>query len=874
MTPERRPGARWIRAALQVNPYAYKGAAAPANSFDSEADYNNALLDECEALGIEVIAITDHWCVESARGLIEDAAARGVVALPGFESNSSEGIHLLVLFEAGTEEATINAAIGICGATPGCDNGTAGASFKDIVERMSERGALVIPAHVNVGNTGMLMGRAGQPLVNMVTHPALHVIAVSPRVADGPDQSAIIAGRPPYKRQHPLAVVHSDDICRPETLALMGGTTWFKVSAPCLESIKLAVRTPETRVALSDPAPMPRAGFIEISWTGGFLDGVTIPLSADLTALIGGRGTGKSTVIESLRYALGLTPIGATASRDHDAIVDRVLRSGTAVRVVVETVSPTPARYIIQRSVPNPPVVIDASGRSTPLQPRDVLPHVETFGQHELAELATDKAQVRELVERLAGTPLADPARDLVLEKLEENREALHRTERDRDDLEADLNDIPRLGEHVRRYEETDVPARLADLERLASDEAVFTEALGRVEAVRRTFAGLADERVTTSLRAPFPDIEDSPRKELLETATAAVAAVATRLADLATEVEHAVSGAVSKIQVAQSEWSSATASQRDDHADVLRTLVAEGHRPSEYLAVTAQLADLRAKEQRRAGIAASIAALQRRRTELLGDLAAAESARSERLAGAVRSANEAAGGVVNVLPISSPDRSHIKSLVERFVSGQRTQIMTAIDQPRFSPRALAAAARAGAAELEKQFNIRGAQANNLIAAGEPLFRELEELSVGQAVDVRLDVTAGSDRREYRSLEDLSKGQRATALLLLLLGASTVPLVIDQPEDDLDNRFVFDGIVANLRALKGKRQIIVSTHNANVPVLGDAELIVALEGSGDRGWPTESGIGSLDDAKIRSFAENILEGGPAAFNARQHLYGF
>jgi hypothetical protein len=59
-----------------------------------------------------------------------------------------------------------------------------------------------------------------------------------------------------------------------------------------------------------------------------------------------------------------------------------------------------------------------------------------------------------------------------------------------------------------------------------------------------------------------------------------------------------------------------------------------------------------------------------------------------------------------------------------------------------------------------------------------------------------------------------------------------------------------------------------------VPVLGDAELIVTLEGDGQHGWPAKDGIGSLDDKTIRSYAENILEGGPDAFNARQHLYGF
>lgn len=102
---------------------------------------------------------------------------------------------------------------------------------------------------------------------------------------------------------------------------------------------------------------------------------------------------------------------------------------------------------------------------------------------------------------------------------------------------------------------------------------------------------------------------------------------------------------------------------------------------------------------------------------------------------------------------------------------------------------------------------------------------------------------AGTGTREFTKMADLLKGQRATALLLLLLGASTnAPLVIDQPEDDLDKRFVYDGIVTNLRSLKGKRQIIASTHNANVPVLGDAELIVAPEGDGQNRGQLETGL--------------------------------
>jgi ABC-type Mn2+/Zn2+ transport system ATPase subunit len=226
------------------------------------------------------------------------------------------------------------------------------------------------------------------------------------------------------------------------------------------------------------------------------------------------------------------------------------------------------------------------------------------------------------------------------------------------------------------------------------------------------------------------------------------------------------------------------------------------------------------------------------------------------------------------VKPIPSPKRDHLEQVVEKHVSSARKALIDAVRSETFSPQAFVESARAGKAELESRYGLKGAQLVTIETTGEKFLHEFEELTVGQAVDVSLDVSADNGRRDYRRLDELSKGQRATALLLLLLGASESPLVIDQPEDDLDNRFVYDQVVEKLRGLKGARQILVSTHNANVPVLGDAELIVVLEGDGRNGWCMDGCTGSLDNEQVRQIAEHILEGGRAAFDARRHLYGF
>jgi hypothetical protein len=865
-------GAHWVRAALQVNPFAYQGKNQPSTSFSGEGDYNAALLNECEALGIAVIAITDHWCADSASGLIADATNRGIVALPGFEANSSEGVHLLVIFGADTDLSAVNAAIGACGVEPGCANGTTGGSFRDILEAMSDRGALVIPAHANVANGGMLTGRTGQPLVAMVKDPNLHAIAITPGQSSGTDQDKIIKGVKPYDRKHPLAVVSADDVVHPDDLQTDGATSWFKVSKPSAEALKLAVRTPETRVALSDPASTPRTLLRDISWTGGFLDGVTIPISTDLTALIGGRGTGKSTVIESLRYALGLTPIGDDSTKDHKAIVDKVVRSGTIIKVKVDTVSPTPRSFTIERVVPDPPVVRDASGIATNLQPSDVVDLVEVFGQHELAELASDPARVAEMVQRFAGSSVMGPAHQGVLNELAHNRDQLKKAEVARAALSDELADVPRLEEQAQQFKETDVASRLADLKRLDRDESVFTEAAQRLGSVIKAVNDLADPQLEATLTAEYDGVDESPRKEQLQLVSAATGTLATKLQSLTASANAAIAAAETAIASAKVDWESAVKDQRDDHAEVLRKLHDDGLEPDKYLATTKALDELKAKQPRLASHDKTLKALRTEREKLLGELTEHERKQLEALHKAVRSANSATDGVVVVRPIAAPDRKHIVDVITRHVTGQRGQIAAAISADDFSPRAFVAAVRGGVDELEK-LSIKGAQAANLVGAGESLLREFEELAVGHAVEVLLNVSADGTT-ELKTMDELSKGQRATALLLLLLGASTAPLVIDQPEDDLDNRFVYDGIVQHLRKLKGVRQIIASTHNANVPVLGDAELIVALEGDGRHGKPATDGIGSLDDATIRSLAENLLEGGPTAFNARQHLYGF
>lgn len=129
------------------------------------------------------------------------------------------------------------------------------------------------------------------------------------------------------------------------------------------------------------------------------------------------------------------------------------------------------------------------------------------------------------------------------------------------------------------------------------------------------------------------------------------------------------------------------------------------------------------------------------------------------------------------------------------------------------------------------------------------------------------------DDGQYRSIHDLSGGQRVGLLLSLLLRTTDHrPLVIDQPEDELDNRFLFDIILPALKNLKGRRQVIVATHNANIVVNGDADLVIELQATANRGWIASAG--TIDNPLVRNAIVRTVDGGVEAFQLRQKKYGF
>jgi ABC-type cobalamin/Fe3+-siderophores transport system ATPase subunit len=151
-----------------------------------------------------------------------------------------------------------------------------------------------------------------------------------------------------------------------------------------------------------------------------------------------------------------------------------------------------------------------------------------------------------------------------------------------------------------------------------------------------------------------------------------------------------------------------------------------------------------------------------------------------------------------------------------------------------------------------------------------PIWEALRITRISDGIDVELLRDDGTVAGTMRG--NLSEGQRNTVLLNLVLARGNGPIIIDQPEDELDSSFIYKALVRDIRATKLKRQLIVATHNANLPVNGDAELIYALEARDGLGKCISQG--GLDRIDVAKSVLDIMEGSEQAFKLRQEKYHF
>lgn len=878
--------AQFWKCALQVNPYSYLTYRGQEQEL-SEDEYNQQLLQVCKDENIKVLGIADHGNVDGIDAIRSVMNPEGILVFPGFEIASSEKIHFVCLFSENTTTTELNRYLGTLELLDPEDGiRPSKLSAEQILKKIEEIGGFCYAAHCT-DDSGLLNKKMNHiwknSLLKAVQIP--ETIEELKGIEGDFYRKVILNKNADYKRETPIAVINAKDVEKPETLKTPKASCLIKMTKPSFEAFKLAFLDPESRVRLNSDVEEKYYSRIEsLSVTGGYLDGLHIDFSEHLNSVIGGRGTGKSTLLECIRYALELEPIGKNAQKQHlEIIKENIGKSKARIELVVRSSRMNGKKYTIARRYGESASVKDENGTISSFIPRDILPGIEIYGQNEIYEIAQDNRAQKTLLSRFLEADQGNNESKIkeVLAKLSVNRERLQKALEGIALIEDELSKLPKLEEQSGQFKQLGIDEKLKIIPLLENEKRLkkrieeeelhnLEQALGQIKDALPDTIFLSDNV-----------LEKLPHKEILQKIKSELDVLKIDTEKLINQWYTEFDASKKKISSLISELLKKIKAEEEQLEKTFKELpTAEGKSGREigieYQQLLQQIEQIRPKQNMIKARKASISALQDERASLLAELSEYRTNRIAHFETSLRKLNKKLSDKMKLTVKPEADKQPvIDFLLNCNLEGVGTGRLQWINETDdFSVVRLAELINQGAdALIKSHWNITPTVANALEKLPSSKVLELQELELSDIVEIELNV-AHEGEGKYKPLNHLSTGQQCTAILHLLLLQNKDPLIMDQPEDNLDNAFIADRIVAELRKAKINRQFIFATHNANIPVFGDAEWIGVFESSDRQAHMPEESQGAIDVKNVREMAANILEGGRTAFNQRKMKYGY
>jgi hypothetical protein len=932
-------GAHFFRCDFQVHtPRDLRWAGPNATTDEERAAYAVKLIAACRERGIQAIAITDHHCMTFVpfirQAAAEETQADGtdlndderVIVFPGMELTLGVPCQAIVIFDADFPSDFLpNVLTAFTINQNGSEHPKIAEvqrldhiqSLKQLKDELDKHSFLrdrytIFPNVSGEGQFSLLRtGMAGKysemPWVGGYTDGDFA------KLKDGPKN--ILAGKEKAWGNKRIACIQTSDTRRDDHSTLGVPSTWIKWARPSAEALRQACLAQESRIALDVPR-VPETFIASLSVSNSsFLGPVDLALNPQYSALIGGRGTGKSTVLEYVRWALCDQPPmddlddAPNYQARRSRLIDKTLRPLNSTVQVTYVLNGVP--HLVRRSSIDGSVQMKiGAGMLRPCTEEEVraLLPIQAYSQKQLSDVSV---RVDELTRFITAPIKGD------LDRLERNatdranriKEA-YATRRRFRELSKVLSN--RLLEEQSITEQAN--ALRSSLSGLAEDDRQLLEqgmdysAANAQVAAWRAGAGTVHqkaEELRSIVEGQLASLKPSPDKpaderQVLDKARAAYSGLLeSALSTLSTlTVAARTMFEPQRDEALENPWG-AWEGRYQGFQDKYNAAVQRSSSHSEKLQ---QLAALEAKVR-------ELTAEATRTRELLSTLASADAnyiaARDEWLAAqAERDAlierecaalTSRSGGAIRVGVKRYADSAAFVETLRQGLSGSRIQgnKIEAVGD------AITKATNPSATwlqildDLEKNADhdpgyspteVRP-RADALLAAGltsNDLDRMTQTLQPDTWLSLSLTPIASVPVYEFRTreseyipFENASAGQQATALLKTLLNQPGPPLIIDQPEEDLDNPVMLE-IVEQLWEAKRLRQVVFASHNANLVVNGDAELVAwfGYRAAGDESRGTIVGEGAIDIPDAREAIKRIMEGGENAFRLRREKYGF
>ncbi len=841
--------------------------------------YAENLRDICLAEDIKVVGFADHGSVadaEIARNILVEA---GLVVFPGFEVSTTEKVHWVCLFSESTTQQQLERYLGKLNLTDpahGVLPSTLGG--QELLGTIDDFGGFCFAAHITSKN-GILKGSFN----NLWKNRLLRAAQIPGSADDLPTnyRNIVLNKDCHYFREQPIALINAKDITVPDDLKDPRATTYIKMTRPCFESFLMSFKDNESRVRLHDN--MDKRYYSQINSIvieGGYFDGLSAEISGHLNAVIGGRGTGKSTLLECVRFALDVSHKGEEAIRQGNQIVEENLgKSGGRVIIRLQSASNQMKTYTVIRRYGEPSRVIDEQGNESLLHPgRDLLPNVEIYGQNEIYELAKSPGALAKVLDRFLPESRTQAAQlGDAYKKLRENSNKLAKYQEEIDEVEQYIARLPILEEQAKQFKNQGIDAKLKAVPLLETERQLgprIHEEIRQLRSGQRGFEDSWPDPIFLSDKA----LSGLPHAELLRRAREVFDALGIsmrhKIEDIDKEIGEAENALNSIVDGLNSALKDAENQIENEFKKLPEVAGMSGKEAGlKYQGLLREIERIKPARDRLRSLKVLVDELCQERRNLIGAISDIRSARTAAKEHTIQRLNKRLDGKLRITLIPNGLRLHLREFLQDLpgVGERKTQwVDEAFDLTVFG---LVAAVREGkAALLSKDWTLTPGLAETLTKMTALQVYRLEEIDLEDHIMLELNTSHAAER--YRSLDQLSTGQQCTAILHLLLLDNKDPLIMDQPEDNLDNAFIADRIVQELRSAKMERQFLFATHNANIPVFGDAEWIGVCLATDNQAQIPVNAQGSIDIPVVRDHAASILDGGKEAFLQRREKYGF
>ena len=614
---------------------------------------------------------------------------------------------------------------------------------------------------------------------------------------------------------------------------------------------------------------------IEIS--GGFLPGLSVTIPQGLTCIIGARGSGKSTLVEAVRFAL----CGISAAPKHCADLIQANLAGGALATITALADGS-NRYTIKRGLKQNPVLLTSDSRTIntiDLDRGTFLP-LDAYSSIEIETIADEALghRRRNLLDELRSEQMRGIHLSLAesTRALETNADRIRTTRRTIDDLTEQIEELGDVRARLSALAPSDRESA-EDFVRLSRQQQLDHREIAKLDSADRDLKTFEEslERLRTEAKNVF-----AARLAEEQSANADTLRRYDKLlrASMAPVEEHlsAIQTKIREVQEALAQARRSISEIHTSHAGDLARLTALNQAASEQARVRAsleqQVAKLEELEQQRVGLNAESNALFDRRKSLKADHILMRDQVSTMRDEVASELQHEAGERVRIRVMRNADHLSYQQMLMESLKGARVrnqnELLATLMQLR--PEQLAQLIQSNDLDSFDELTHFGTERSRKILDAfreslDPLTLEITEIEDRIAIELNV---ATSGRPHFKDASDLSRGQKCTALLPILLARRDNPLIIDQPEDNLDNHFIFETVVNAVQRMKKRRQMIFITHNANIPVLAEAELVLVMTSDGRIGAIEKSG--SVDECREQII--DLLEGGREAFELRSKRY--